>query len=235
MSDLRLSPDATATLDQPILSALTTGHRHLALKGRAVVRYPAGIAPFAAFLEETDAARRELREMAGSGPIAVLRAEGADTAPVAGLETKLAATVLQMVARDIPPADPAFAPLALGAADVPEMLELTALTKPGPFFARTHELGRYVGVRIGGRLAAMAGERLRPAGFTEVSAVCVHPDFRGQGHAGALVKLLMAEIAARGETPFLHLYADNLAARTLYEKLGFAARKNLVFVVMQAP
>jgi ribosomal protein S18 acetylase RimI-like enzyme len=235
MSDPGLSTAETAALDQPILSALTTGHRHLAQRGRAVVRYPAEIAPFAAFLEETPAARAELGTLAGKGPVAILVPKGARPAPVDGLALKFVADVLQMVVHDVPAADPAFAPETLGAADVPAMLELTALTKPGPFFARTHELGRYIGIREGGRLAAMAGERMRPAGFAEVSAVCVHPDFRGRGHAAALVRSLMASMAVRGERPFLHLYADNAPARTLYEKLGFVARATFGFAVMQAP
>jgi hypothetical protein len=37
--------------------------------------------------------------------------------------------------------------VSLGAADVPEMLELTARTKPGPFLPRTFELGPYLGIR----------------------------------------------------------------------------------------
>ncbi len=224
-----------ASLDTPILSALATGHRHLAQRGRAVVRYPAEIAPFVAYLEETPAARRELRDIAGTGPVALLYPEAVAPVPVDGLDIKQAAPVLQMIATRIPAADPAFAPETLGPADVPEMLELTALTKPGPFFARTHELGRYIGIRENGRLAAMAGERMRPEGFAEVSAVCVHPDCRGRGHAAALVESLMAGMAARGERPFLHLYADNAAARTLYEKLGFVARTTFNLAVMQAP
>ncbi len=232
---IRLSPDQTAALDQPILSALKTGHRHLALRGSAVLRYPAEIAPFAAFLEETQAARDELRAVAGKSPVALLYPETVAPAAIDGLEIRIAARVMQMIATDIPAADPAFAPETLGPADVPAMLELTALTKPGPFFSRTHELGRYIGIREGSRLAAMAGERMRPEGFTEISAVCVHPDFRGRGHARALVQSLMASIAARGERPFLHLYADNPSARTLYERLGFVPRTTFNFAVMQAP
>ncbi|MBI3507445.1 MAG: GNAT family N-acetyltransferase [Proteobacteria bacterium] len=235
MSGFRLSAEQTAALDQPILAALKTGHRHLALRGRSVLRYPAEIAPFAAYLEETPAARRELREVAGTGPVALLFPEAVEPAPVDGLEIRACAKVMQMIATDLPAADPAFAPETLGVADVPAMLELTALTKPGPFFVRTHELGRYIGIRDHGRLAAMAGERMRPEGFTEISAVCVHPDFRGRGHARALVKSLMASIAARGERPFLHLYADNPSARTLYERLGFVPRTVFNFALLQAP
>ncbi len=235
MSEFGLSAAQIAALDTPILTALKTSHRGLALNGRFVSRYPAEIAPFAAFHEETPQAHDELRDFAKLGPVALLYPDIGAPAPIAGLETKLAAKVMQMIATIPAVAPPGFAPETLGVADAPAMLELTALTKPGPFFARTHELGRYIGIRIDGRLAAMAGERMRPHGFTEISAVCVHPDFRGQGHALALVKSLMGSIAARGERPFLHLYADNPGARALYERLGFVPRQTFEFRVMAAP
>ena len=89
------------------------------------------------------------------------------------------------------------------------MLALATLTRPGPFFARTHQLGAFIGVKQDGRLVAMAGERMQPTGFTEVSGVCTHPDPRGRGYAGGLMRQVAARILARGETPFLHAYADN--------------------------
>ena len=94
--------------------------------------------------------------------------------------------------------------LELGDADAAEMLALATLTEPGPFFTRTHRLGDFIGIRHAGRLVAMAGERMKPEGFTEVSGVCTHPDFRGRGYAGALMRVVAARIAARGEMPFLH-------------------------------
>jgi len=97
-------------------------------------------------------------------------------------------------------------------------------TQAFPFFARTHALGRYIGIREDGRLAAMAGERMRYDGFTEISAVCVHPDFRGRGYAQALVRAMMRSIADRGDTPMLHVFDDNHGAIALYESLGFVGR-----------
>lgn len=235
MPDFGLSAAQTAALDTPILTALKTSHRDLALNARFVSRYPAEIAPFAAFADETPQAHDELRDFAKLGPVALLYPDAGAPAPVAGLDIKIDAKVVQMIATGPAEAPPGFSPETLGVADVPAMLELTALTKPGPFASRTHELGRYIGIRVDGRLAAMAGERMRPQGFTEISAVCVHPDFQGRGYAKALLKSLMVSIAARGERPFLHLYADNPGARALYERLGFVPRQTFVFRVMAAP
>jgi predicted GNAT family acetyltransferase len=126
----------------------------------------------------------------------------------------------------------AFDPL--GAADVPAMLELTALTKPGPFFARTYELGQYLGSRDGDELVAMARERMRFDGFTEISAVCVRPDHRGKGHAQRLIRALIKGIADRGEIPFLHVFVSNLNAVALYERLGFVVRATLQVTALQS-
>ncbi len=125
--------------------------------------------------------------------------------------------------------------LPLGPADVPEMLALTALTEPGPFRERTCELGRFLGIRESGRLAALAGERLNLPGFTEVSAVCTHPDFRGRGYAKALVAAIADGIFERGDTPFLTSYAANVGAINVYESVGFTLRRTLGVVVAAAP
>jgi predicted GNAT family acetyltransferase len=116
---------------------------------------------------------------------------------------------------------------------VPEMLDLTKLTKPGPFGTRTRELGDYFGVRSGGTLAAMAGERLRLPGYTEISAVCTHPDHLGHGYASGLIEILMGRIFSRGELPFLHVRPDNARAIQVYERLGFERRVMLNVVALQ--
>jgi len=120
----------------------------------------------------------------------------------------------------------------LADADAAEMLALATLTRPGPFSTRTHQLGAFVGVRRAGQLVAMAGERLKLDGFTEVSGVCTHPDHRGAGYGGVLTRLAAARILARGETPFLHVYASNTGAVHLYESLGFAIRRTVTLTVL---
>ncbi len=112
----------------------------------------------------------------------------------------------------------------LTAAHATEMIELTALTKPGPFDKRTHELGRYIGIFREGKLVAMAGERLKVPGYTEVSAVCTHPEHTGHGYARLLMNDVMQGIRQRGEIPFLHVREGNARAIELYERLGFRRR-----------
>jgi predicted GNAT family acetyltransferase len=122
--------------------------------------------------------------------------------------------------------------VSLGDADAPQMLALAQLTQPGPFLARTHAMGSFIGIRIGGRLAAMAGERFRFAGHTEVSGVCTHPDFQGRGFARRLSAAVATRIQARGEVPFLHAWATNQAAIDLYRGLGFELRAQVHVAVL---
>jgi predicted GNAT family acetyltransferase len=122
--------------------------------------------------------------------------------------------------------------VALGVADVPEMLALARVTQSGPFGPRTVELGDYIGIRQRGVLVAMAGERMRIAGFTEISAVCVEAAYRGHGFAVALVGSLVSSIAGRGEIPFLHVFSSNQAAIALYLKLGFVLRRRMHFAAL---
>ena len=122
----------------------------------------------------------------------------------------------------------------LDEADAPDMLALALLTRPGPFRARTHRLGRFIGVREEGRLIAMAGERMRMPGYAEVSGVCTHPDFRGRGLAGRLMRQVMQTMQARGETPFLHAYASHENTIALYRTLGFEVRAELPMRVLNS-
>lgn len=121
----------------------------------------------------------------------------------------------------------------LGVADVPAMLALTALTKPGPFLQRTIEFGNYVGIYEDGKLLAMAGERLHLRGYTEVSAVCTHPDHLGKGYAAQLMTYSCDRIIKEGNIPFLHVKSDNTRAIRKYEQLGFTKRADFYFAVVK--
>ncbi len=230
---VKLSAADEAALDRPIWSSLHSKHRSLAQGGPLAFRYPPAIAPFAAVAERTPAAVSDLVKFAAEAPVALL--SDGPLEPLAGLDVQVTMIVCQMVLTGDLPEVPDFTPETLGAADVPAMLELTALTRPGPFLPETYRLGRYIGIRDGGRLAAMAGERMRLDGYTEISAVCVHPDHRGKGYAQMLVKNLMKTISASGDVPFLHVVHDNLGAIALYERLGFVIRTKRHFTVMRRP
>ena len=142
--------------------------------------------------------------------------------------------LVQMIEERVTGVDCAEA-IPLGAADVPEMLELVAQTEPGPFLKRTIELGDYLGVRRDGALVAMAGERFQLDGWTEISAVCTKPDHRGQGLATWLMGALIAGIQRRSERAFLHVLSTNTGAIRLYEDLGFTLRRHVSIRVLQIP
>jgi predicted GNAT family acetyltransferase len=153
------------------------------------------------------------------------------TAPVA-FKTLLAKTGEQMIGMPAEISGGTADIVTLGTGDVPAMMELTKLTNPGPFAARTHELGTFLGVKVDGRLVAMAGERMKPADYTEITAVCVHPDYRGRGYAQLLLGAMAREIAARGEIPFLHVFSDNESAIALYRRQGMEIRRRLCVTVL---
>nr|WP_321986051.1 GNAT family N-acetyltransferase [uncultured Lichenicoccus sp.] len=210
-------------LDRPIWTALTTRQAACALVSGGIRRFDPAFAPFAASAGNTAESLAGLVALVPVGGQVVLQ-QSEPIAPPPGLALVSAARTVQMVADRIhgPPAD--FEYDVLGARDAAAMLALASLTTPGPFAGRTHELGRFLGVRHEGELVAMAGERMKPGAYTEVSGVCTHPDHRGRGYAAGLLREVARAILARGETPFLHAYAENLGAISLYERIGFVTR-----------
>ena len=229
-----------AVLDNAVWAALTTRHDALATSHGHARRYPIDVSPFCA-VESTDAAGwRDLAELVGPGGTAVLFRGVIGDVPD-GWTVELSGGGRQMVlAPDAEPPGAASDGLAvdtvreLDERDVEAMLELVQLTQPGPFERNTVVLGDYVGVVEHGRLVAMAGARLRLPGYTEISAVCTHPDVRGRGLASQLTGLLVERIVARGEVPILHVTHDN-PARRVYERLGFRVRRDVEFAVLRAP
>jgi predicted GNAT family acetyltransferase len=221
-------------LDKPIWSSLTTRQAHLSVGDGRALRFAPEYGVFAAAADSSPDSLKALAALIPAQGAIALTETSPDTPLPAGVKVVQRAVVDQMVAEALTPApDPAFAITALTDADGPEMLALATLTKPGPFFAQTHQLGDFVGVKIDGRLVAMAGERMKPEGFTEVSGVCTHPDHRGRGYAGALMRVIAARILARGEQPFLHVYATNTGAIALYETLGFTRRRAMTLTILE--
>jgi ribosomal protein S18 acetylase RimI-like enzyme len=220
-------------LDRPVHSSLAGPHARFAERRNRVLRYPPDVSPFLAMPDEPGPADwADAAALVGPGGWLALAGEQAP--PPAGWRLEVVGEGVQLTGEDVAGADDPEA-VPLGPADVPEMLRLTGRTKPGPFLPRTIEMGSYLGIRRGGELVAMAGERLHPAGWSELSAVCTDPAWRGQGLASRLVLALAAGIGARGETPFLHALVSNVSAVRLYEELGFRLRKSLMFSAAQVP
>jgi hypothetical protein len=222
-------------LDRPVWSALNGRQASLACRDADARRFAPEYGPFGAAPDGSPASWEALRRLAGSGGGLYL-VETEPPVPPPGTPLRFEPECWQMIAERGEPggAAPPFAILDLGEDDAAEMHTLATLTRPGPFSSATHRLGAFVGVRQAGRLVAMAGERMKPDGFTEVSAVCTHPEFRGQGYAPALMAVVMSRIAARGETPFLHVYASNTGAIRVYEALGFRFRRRMAIGVIEA-
>ena len=212
-------------LDHPIWRALTSTQGALAQGSGLARRYPPAIAPFAALAELSRESFGALRELMSPSEQAVLFTLEPVTAS-AGFKIALRATGEQMIGTTAEATTNAEI-VRLGAADAPAMVELAQLTKPGPFTLRTHELGTFLGIRADGRLVAMTGERMKPARYTEITAVCVHPDYRGRGYAQMLLSAISRQIVARGETPFLHVFSDNAAAIALYRRQGMEIRRRI--------
>jgi ribosomal protein S18 acetylase RimI-like enzyme len=226
-------PSEPHPLDAVIWRALTSVQESLAEGDERARRYPAAIAPFAATVDTEPASFRSLLALVGGDDqIALFTTE--EVQPPSAFSVVRRASVDQMALEDVGActAQPGAPIVPLGLADGPEMRALANLTQPGPFGPRTIELGRYIGIRRQGTLVAMAGERMRLDGFTEISAVCVDPPYRGHGFAAELVRSLASSIAAQSEIPFLHVFSSNHAAIALYRKLGFTLRRRVHLAVL---
>ncbi len=220
-------------LDNPALASLTGPHARFAERRGRVLRYPVDVSPWLALPDDPDADDwADLAALAGPGsevPRPGYRGEIPE-----GWEITFRAEGVQFVDDGLAAAPDPEA-IRLGPADVPEMLDLVARTQPGPFENRTIELGTYRGIRRDGALVAMAGERLHPPGWTEISAVCTDPAVRGEGLATRLILAVAHGIRERGEIPFLHTGAANTNAIRLYESLGFRLRRRTAFLAARVP
>ncbi|MFF7546505.1 GNAT family N-acetyltransferase [Streptomyces canus] len=222
----------TSVLDNAVWAALDGPHAHLAERVGRAARYPDDVYAFAALADPGDpAAWTDLLTLVGPGT--TVRIKPVDTVPD-GWEIVGGGVGVQLVDTALC-AEPAPEAVRLGPDDVPEILDLVARTKPGPFLKRTIELGTYLGIRDRERLIALTGERIRPPGWTEISAVCTDPAYRGRGLATRLVRAVAAGIRERGDTPFLHAAANNTGAIRLYESIGFTLRRRSPILLVRSP
>jgi ribosomal protein S18 acetylase RimI-like enzyme len=219
-------------LDRPVWNALNTEQAHLAVVRGAAVRLDPAYGPFAAARDAGPEAQAALLATL-DGPDDRIGVVEREAWPVPrGTRILGGGDLVQMVLEQ--PADAPDDPRIelLGEGDAAEMAELALATEPGPWSSATHRYGDFYGIRIGGKLAAMAGERMRLPGLAEVSGVCTWPEFRGQGLAAALIRRVARGLVERGDTPFLHSYAANVRAIALYESLGFRTRAGMTFTIL---
>ena len=221
-------------LDRPVWASLVSHHSPLSAGGELARRYLPGVNVFASARDDSADALQALAELVSPGECVYVLQVPAIEVP-AQLTLVRSAEGVQMIAARALGAAADEGIVRLGAEDAAEMLALARLTEPGPFLERTYVMGRFFGIRVGGRLAAMAGERMRFPGYTEVSGVCTHPDFRGRGLARRLSAAVAAGIEARGERPFLHAWKTNLPALALYRSLGFELRAEVRIALLQRP
>lgn len=220
-------------LDNPAYASLAGPHAAFAQRRGNVLRYRPEISPFIGMPDEPGPPDwAAVADFVGPGGLALLPAMYAPFPD--DWEVLARNDGVQMVAESLEPSQDPEA-VRLGPADIAEVLDLVKRTRPGPFAPRTIELGTYLGIRRDGKLVAMAGERLRPPGYTEISAICTDDAWRGHGFAARLTRAVAAGIVKRGDTPFLHAVATNTNAIRLYEKMGFALRRTTRFPRARAP
>lgn len=209
-------------LDRPIWTALATRHAHLAQGGPLARRYPPSVSMFTATGDDSAESLSALDELAAEET--VLLVQSSEVALPPGLAVVLSAGGVQMLADDMFPLIEDERIEKLGDADAEDMLALATLTKPGPFSLKARSFGDFWGIRENGQLIAMAGERLKQPGLTELSGVCTHPDFQRRGLARLMSLYVAGQISAKGELPYLHSWATNEAAISLYRSIGFTLR-----------
>lgn len=220
-------------MDNPVYNALLSGDAARSFGTSDVKFFDEQVSPFVAIKDEYERGFDELHQLL---PVnrKILYAIPKRMEEPKGWKLLVEVEGLQFVFNNAAkPGEDFPQPVPLGNENVDEMMKLAALTKPGPFGPRTIEFGHYFGFFQNGRLAAMAGQRLHVSNFTEISAVCAHPDHLGKGFAGALLRHQIALILRSGQIPFLHVRADNERAIALYERLGFNVRGPMMFYFLK--
>jgi predicted GNAT family acetyltransferase len=232
---MQANPDSsTEVLDNPVWNSMTNGHSHLGqTRGQAFTYHPQ-VCPFSGIEEPTEKALTDLWELTPDEGIVAVMTRSKALPQTNRWKLLKGYYTSQMIHQHSQPA-PELDYVELSTADIPHMIDLVRLTEPGPFESRTIEFGEYIGVYSGDQLLAMAGERLQPSGWVEVSGVCTHPDAQGQGLAAALVQEIVARIRNRGQQAFLNVLngsPSELTAKGVYQRLGFRHHQDMAIYAM---
>ena len=221
------------SLDNPVWNALISGNKHLSAGSERVKFFDREVSPFAGLIKNTPANLLALYELSISDhPVLLWSVEQLSFPKIWKVIDCIPG--YQML-YDLPtlPQHPISGITQLTEKDVPEMMALTKLTKPGPFGKRTIEFGHYEGIFENRQLVAMTGQRFHPFDHVEISAVCTHPDYLGKGYAKQLLCSQLAKIVDTDCKPHLHVRQDNERAIHVYKTLGFRIRIPVYFYVIQ--
>src|SRR6185436_389404 len=220
-------------LDNPVFNALISGDSHLGFGTEDVKFFEKEVSPFAGFRDEYKSGFDDLYQLLPGGRNVLYATRKKITAP-RGWKIITVIEGTQFILDSKKTIGNRFIePVPLESRHVDEMVRLAALTKPGPFDNRTIEFGNYFGIFENERLVAMTGQRLHVSGFTEVSAVCTHPQYLGKGYAGILLEHQLDLIISNGQHPFLHVRSDNDRAISLYERIGFKVNGPMNFYFLK--
>lgn len=219
-------------LNNPAYNALCTGNQNLAMGTDDIKFFDSEVSPFVGFRNNSAESFGQLYEMLPFNRY-ILHVSPEKIALPANWKQLGVVSGYQMIYEGSTIADKgAGNRISLSEEHIPQMISLTKLTNPGPFASRTIEFGHYEGIFDGEQLVAMAGQRLNPAGYTEISAVCTHPDYLGRGYARQLLISQVNRMLAASNVPFLHVRGDNERAVKVYQSLGFSIRTNVHFNIL---
>lgn len=219
-------------LDNPIYNALTSGNKHFAVGDGSSFYFQQDVAPFAGTKDNSaEEFSTLINNLPGDSVFVIFSRNEVDIPKE--LKVLRHFQMFQMVYDGDAPAEEINTVLSdLANEHIDEMLSLTKLTNPGPFLQRTIEFGNYTGVITDGKLVAMAGHRMQPLPYVEISAVCTHPQHTGKGYAAKLLKEQAKRIMAAGKIPFLHVLQENTGAVRVYERIGFKSRVSMLGYVL---